>query len=122
MCGSAVGTGGCPADSDPDGAAAGDPAGDDESAAADELIVGEFAADDEVVGALGSELAAAVGLATCGDVDVHALKQRTASTMAQRRGAITKVGCRTPRRIQSASRTRWPSGTHSAYPFRPPSR
>ena len=122
MCGSAVGTGGCSADSDPDGTAAGDPTGDDDSAAADELFDGGFAADGEGVGALGGELADAVGLATCGDVDVHALKQRTASTMAQRRGAVTKVGCCTPRRIQSASRTRSPSGTHSACPFRPPSR
>ena len=131
MRGSAVGTGGGPDDGDPDSVATGDPRRDDDGAGTDELIGGELAAaaNDEVAGALCGELAEAVGFATCGDVDVHALKQRTAPTtsaIAQRIGAITKVGCwgrrRTPRRIRFAIRRRWPSGMRSACPIRRPSR
>jgi hypothetical protein len=131
MCGSAVGTGGGPDDGDPEGVATGEPKRDDDGAGTDELIGGELAAaaEDDVAGALGGELAKAVGLATCGDVDVHALKHRTTPTPSaatQRIRGITKAACwgrrRTPRRIRSATRRRWPSGTRSACPFRRPSR
>jgi hypothetical protein len=85
MCGSAVGTGGGPEDVGPGtvGVVAGEPRRDDDGAGADELIGGnELAAtaEGEIAGALGSALAEALGRATCGDVDVHALKHRTAPT------------------------------------------
>ena len=127
----AVGTGGGAAVAGPEevGTAAGEPSRDNDGAGADELTGGDevaAAADDDVTGALGSELAEAVGPATRGDVDVHALKQRTAPTAiaaTQRVGPITKEGCPgRPRRTRSAIRRRWPSGTRNAYPFLRPSR
>ena len=135
MCGSAVGTGGDPCSDVSEegvGAVAGEPRRDDDGAGADELIGGSelvATAEDEVTGALGRDLAEAVGLSTWGDVEVQALKHSTAPTtsgIAQLVDAITKAEWRgrrrTPRRIRSAIRRHWPSGTRSAYPFLRPSR
>ena len=134
MWGSAVGTGGGPDGTVADdvGAVAGEPRRDDAGAGADGLVGGcELAAtaEDEATGALGSELAAAVGRARCDDEDVHALRHSTATTTSaatQRLGGITKAKWwgrrRTQRRTRSAIRRRWPSGMRSACPFRRPSR
>ena len=132
MCGNAVGASGPEGDAAGDDAVdvvAGEPrrAGDD--AGTDELIGGnELAttADDELTGATSGELTDAVGPATCGEVDVHALRQKTAPVAiaaTHRVGPVTKEECPgRPRRTRSAIRKRWPSGTRSACPFLRPSR
>jgi hypothetical protein len=74
MCGSAVGTGGGPADADGGvDAGTGEAGTDDDGGGSDELIGGSelpTSADNEVTGALGTELA---------DVDVHAVSPSPAA-------------------------------------------